>query len=358
MTTPPPWSEYPPATAPYSGHPEYPAPPPGPFPGPSPGPFAGPFPGPFAGPPPRPVNTLAIASLVCAFLFAPLGIVFGHLSLSQIRKTGEDGHGLAVAGLVLSYLITVFTALAVVLATLFFLVLARSVGDAVNDMNTRTPYAAPAPAATALPPFAPPAMLGANCQYPATPEPASKPVTAPRAGRVPTEPPSVSASMSTNRGNIGLQLDNRTSPCTVNSFASLAQQGYFDGTPCHRLAASADFGALQCGDPTGSGTGGPGYRFPNEYPSNQYRLSDPALKNPVVYPRGTLAMANVGPGTNGSQFFLVYRDSSLPPTYTVFGSIDATGLATLDAIASTGVADGGDDGKPASGVTITTIRLD
>ena len=66
---------------------------------------------------------------------------------------------------------------------------------------------------------------------------------------------------------------------------------------------------LQCGDPSGTGTGGPGYRFPNEYPTNQYRLTDPALKTPVLYPRGTLAMANAGPGTNGSQFFLVYEDS-------------------------------------------------
>ena len=73
---------------------------------------------------------------------------------------------------------------------------------------------------------------------------------------------------------------------------------------------------LQCGDPSGTGTGGPGYRFPNEYPTDQYRLTDPALETPVVYPRGTLAMANAGPGTNGSQFFLVYEDSLLPPTYT------------------------------------------
>ena len=84
---------------------------------------------------------------------------------------------------------------------------------------------------------------------------------------------------------------------------------------------------LQCGDPSGTGTGGPGYRFPNEYPTNQYRLADPAMDVPVLYPRGTLVMANAGPGTNGSQFFLVYRDSILPPTYTVFGTIDDTALA-------------------------------
>ena len=77
---------------------------------------------------------------------------------------------------------------------------------------------------------------------------------------------------------------------------------------------------LQCGDPKGDGTGGPGYQFANEYPTNQYLPDDPALSQPLVYPRGTLAMANAGPGTNGSQFFIVYKDSQLPPNYTVFGT--------------------------------------
>ena len=111
-------------------------------------------------------------------------------------------------------------------------------------------------------------------------------------------------------------------------------------------------------DPSADGTGGPGYRFPNEYPTNQYRLSDPAVQRPVVYPRGTVAMANAGPGTNGSQFFLVYEDSLLPPTYTVFGTVDTTGLATLDAIAAGGTADGSDDGKPATPVTIKSASVD
>ena len=144
--------------------------------------------------------------------------------------------------------------------------------------------------------------------------------------------------MTTNQGNIGLQLDNAKAPCTVNSFASLAQQGYFNDTPCHRLTTSPGLSVLQCGDPTGQGTGGPGYGFANEYPTNQYRPDDPALQQPVVYPRGTLAMANAGArATNGSQFFLVYKDSQLPPNYTAFGTIDATGLATLDKIAAAGV---------------------
>src|SRR3954465_8050214 len=191
------------------------------------------------------------------------------------------------------------------------------------------------PTPGALPPFAAPANLGANCQYPASQEKASKPTKPPRTGKIPTDPAQVSASMSTNQGNLGLQLDNGKAPCTVNSFASLAQQDYFADTPCHRLT-SGGLAVLQCGDPTGKGTGGPGYEFANEYPTNQFQPDDPQLQNPVTYPRGTLAMANAGPGTNGSQFFLVYKDSQLPPGYTVFGKIDDTGLATLEQIAARG----------------------
>jgi peptidyl-prolyl cis-trans isomerase B (cyclophilin B) len=170
--------------------------------------------------------------------------------------------------------------------------------------------------------------------------------------------------MATNQGNIGLQLDNAKAPCTVNSFASLAQQGFFNDTPCHRLTTGDGLSVLQCGDPSGKGSGGPGYQFANEYPTDQYQPDDPGLQNPVLYPRGTLAMANAGPGTNGSQFFLVYKDSQLPPDYTAFGTIDQTGLATLDKIAAAGVAGTGpdgkplQDGKPATDVTITSIRLD
>ncbi|MGB3351521.1 MAG: peptidylprolyl isomerase [Mycobacterium sp.] len=209
-----------------------------------------------------------------------------------------------------------------------------------------------------LPAFQAPEGLGGDCQYPESAEAASKPNTAPRTGRVPTEPAEISASMATNQGNLGLLLDNGKSPCTVNSFASLAQQGYFNDTPCHRLTTSESLAVLQCGDPTGDGTGGPGYQFANEYPTNQYQPDDPALMQPVLYPRGTLAMANAGPGTNGSQFFLVFRDSQLPPNYTVFGTIDETGLATLDKIAAEGTVDGGPDGPPKLDVNITSIALD
>jgi peptidyl-prolyl cis-trans isomerase B (cyclophilin B) len=225
---------------------------------------------------------------------------------------------------------------------------------------TTTPTSATSAAPSApgqLPAFTAPANLGANCQYPPA-ETASKPNNPPRAGKVPTDPAKVSASMATNQGNIGLELDNAKSPCTVNSFASLAQQGFFNDTPCHRLTTSEGLAVLQCGDPTGQGSGGPGYQFDNEYPTNQFQPDDPKLQEPVLYPRGTLAMANAGPGTNGSQFFLVYKDSMLPPNYTVFGTIDQTGLATLDKIAAAGTADRGEDGKPKNDVQVKSILLD
>jgi peptidyl-prolyl cis-trans isomerase B (cyclophilin B) len=228
---------------------------------------------------------------------------------------------------------------------------------ASSSPESTTP-AGPAPSAPPLPAFKPSAEVGANCQYPVSPEPAAKQVKPPRTGKVPTDPAQVSVSMVTNQGHIGLMLANNESPCTVNSFASLVGQKYFDNTKCHRLTTSPGLGVLQCGDPKGEGTGGPGYQFANEYPTDQYPPNDPKAQQPVLYPRGTLAMANAGPGTNGSQFFMVYKDSQLPPQYTVFGTIQPDGLATLDKIAKAGVAGGGEDGAPASEVTITSVLLD
>jgi peptidyl-prolyl cis-trans isomerase B (cyclophilin B) len=213
-----------------------------------------------------------------------------------------------------------------------------------------------------LPPFNPPAGLGSTCQYQPTPnEPAAKTVTgAPRTGPIDTKPPNdkVPASITTNQGPIGAMLNNAQAPCTVNSFAFLAQQGYFNGTKCHRLTTGPSLFVLQCGDPKGDGTGGPGYQFADEYPSNQYPPDDPARTQAVVYPRGTLAMANAGPGTNGSQFFIVYKNSELPPNYTVFGKVDDKDMGVIDKIAAAGTVDGAPDGKPKTDVVITSARVD
>jgi peptidyl-prolyl cis-trans isomerase B (cyclophilin B) len=155
----------------------------------------------------------------------------------------------------------------------------------------------------------------------------------------------VAATIATSAGDIGISLDQANAPCAAASFVHLATTGFFNGTPCHRETASPGLSVLQCGDPTGTGTGGPGYAFPTQ------------VTGAETYGRGTLAMANAGAGTDGSQFFLVYADSQLPPSYTVFGTIDEAGLGVLDAIAAKGIEGGATDGAPAEPVTLTTVTV-
>jgi peptidyl-prolyl cis-trans isomerase B (cyclophilin B) len=224
-----------------------------------------------------------------------------------------------------------------------------------------TPASGPLAGVPPLPEFKASADVGADCEYPLAPQPAGRPVDPPQSGKVSTDPAQARVSIVTNRGPIGLLLTGDQSPCTVNSFVSLAKQKFFDNTHCHRLTTSPTLGVLQCGDPNGDGTGGPGYQFANEYPTDQYQPDDPKAHQPVVYPRGTVAMAspgaNTGQGTNGSQFILVYKNSRLPPEYTVFGKLDAVGLATLSSIAKAGVTGGGQDGPPVADVTIESLGL-
>ncbi|MDJ0395498.1 peptidylprolyl isomerase [Rhodococcus sp. G-MC3] len=193
----------------------------------------------------------------------------------------------------------------------------------------------------------------ASCEYPEA-APAIKENTPPGTEGVSTAG-TVDVAITTSQGAIGLTLDRSEAPCTVNSFTSLASQSYFDNTVCHRLTTTEGLAVLQCGDPSGKGNRGPGYEFANEYPSTAYPAGDPALSRPIVYPRGTVAMANAGPDTNGSQFFLVYADSVLPPQYTVFGTISDEGLDTLDAVAAGGVSTPGDDGAPKLPVVLETV---
>ena len=149
------------------------------------------------------------------------------------------------------------------------------------------------------------------------------------------------AHLTTNLGVIDLQLNSAAAPCTVNNFRSLAHFKYFNNTTCHRLTTKGIY-VLQCGDPTGTGTGGPGYQF-----------TDENLKG-ATYPKGTVAMANSGPGTNGSQFFLVYKDTQLDPNYTPFGTI-TKGLDIIEKVAAAGATPDG-DGKPKMAIKILTAR--
>ncbi len=244
----------------------------------------------------------------------------------------------------------VVTVLVVVLAAVGIYALTSAWGGP----DDATPAAAAPPAGdgpdtsglptVALPkrPTALPASV--DCTYPRAPEPAAKPVNPPAAGATPAQG-TVTADLQTSAGPIDLTLDRALAPCTVKSFASLAQQGYFDGTSCHRLTTSPGLQVLQCGDPSGSGRGGPGYSFADEvFPG-------------LTYGRGLLAMANAGPNTNGSQFFMIYGDAQLPPNYTVFGSIGTAGLATLDKVAKGGESVGSGDGLPSIPVEIQRTTL-
>ena len=168
--------------------------------------------------------------------------------------------------------------------------------------------------------------------------------------------------LETNHGDIPVVLERAKAPCTVLSFEYLTRAKYFDGTDCHRLTAyttpPAALSVLQCGDPLGTGWGDPGYAFEDELDSARALENWPGFPDGSrkLYPRGTLAMANGGPDTNGSQFFLVYADSRLRPDYTVFGHVTEEGMKVLDTIAAGGIDPGTEgteqDGAPALGVTI------
>jgi peptidyl-prolyl cis-trans isomerase B (cyclophilin B) len=176
------------------------------------------------------------------------------------------------------------------------------------------------------------------------------PPAARKVGTPPAKPDlkaSYQATIKTNRGSIVIKLLNSKAPCTVNSFVYLASKNYFNNTPCPRLVTTGLY-VLQCGDPTGTGTGGPGYRFADENLTG------------AKYPAATVAMAHSSaPATNGSQFFLVYKNTPLPPQYTPFGTI-VSGLSVLQRIAKAGVAPpmnpyGG--GHPKEKVTIESVTI-
>lgn len=159
------------------------------------------------------------------------------------------------------------------------------------------------------------------------------------------------ATVATNQGDLTLELDGAAAPQAVASFVSLAQDGFFDQTDCHRVTTSGIF-VLQCGDPQGDGTGGPGYSFG---PIENAPADD-------VYPAGTLAMARRGGDAEsmGSQFFIVYQDSTIPSDsaggYTVFGRV-VDGLDIVDRVAEAGIITGGTDGRPALSVIVNEVSV-
>ena len=171
-------------------------------------------------------------------------------------------------------------------------------------------------------------------------------------GTPPTSAPSAGTqtmTITTNLGVIAVTIDDAKVPCTAASFTYLASKRFFDNTPCYRLTTT-DIFVLQCGDPTGTGSGGPAYQFDDE--------NLPSVTHPP-YPRGVLAMANAGPNTNGSQFFIVYGDSDLPPNYAVVGTV-VRGLDIVDTVAAGGVVpstDSPNEGPPKTPVTVTSLTM-
>ncbi|MGQ7297679.1 peptidylprolyl isomerase [Quadrisphaera sp. KR29] len=201
--------------------------------------------------------------------------------------------------------------------------------------------------------------VSASLPADACPPPTSSPTVTPSEGGTAPDPSVAQArtwtgTIDTSCGPIGVELDGAAAPQAVASFVTLAQQGFFGGTPCHRLTTAGIY-VLQCGDPTGTGTGGPGYTFG---PVENAPSDD-------VYPAGTIAMARQGGNgdSQGSQFFLVYQDSTIPSDsaggYTVFGRI-TSGLDVVQRVADAGVggtSSGSTDGTPTTPISIEQVTL-
>lgn len=182
----------------------------------------------------------------------------------------------------------------------------------------------------------------AQCSYPADGEPV-RAVDPPTKNNVLTEG-SVEVTLKMTAGDVKITMNRAATPCTVNSFLSLAEQGFYDDTDCHRLVDTGIF-ILQCGDPSGTGKGGPGYTIPDE------------LTGKETYPRGTVAMANRGVAdTGGSQFFLVWADTPLSPNYTVFGHLDEASIEVVGGIAAQGV-DATNNTSPIAEAHITQVVM-
>lgn len=149
------------------------------------------------------------------------------------------------------------------------------------------------------------------------------------------------AVMETSAGRITIALNAKETPITVNNFVYLSRKGFYNGSPFHRVIPTF---MIQGGSPKGDGIGGPGYSFADEPFTGEYT-------------RGTVAMANAGPHTNGSQFFIMHADYGLQPDYVIFGKV-TEGMSVVDAIATAPtVQDGRENSKPVSPVTITSITI-
>ncbi len=181
------------------------------------------------------------------------------------------------------------------------------------------------------------------CSYPESGTAAKQ--VSPPSNLSPLNSGTVDVTMVLNGKDVPMTLNRAAAPCGVNSFLSLAQQGFYNDTNCHRLTKSDRLNILQCGDPTGQGNGGPGYSFASETTGSE------------TYPVGTVALANAGPSTTGSQFFIVYGNTTIDPSYTILGTVTGDGMAVIQDIATQGVQHNAQDGAPVAAATISSIAV-
>jgi len=211
-----------------------------------------------------------------------------------------------------------------------------------------------------------PSTEAAACSY----APADPANTNLRDVGVPPEPDGstdpVVLDVASTQGAFQMTLDPVAAPCATNSMKYLAENAFFDGSPCHRLVNSEVFGVLQCGDPTGSGAGGPTYSYTSE-PNSVASLAPAPDGATAIYPRGSVAMAQGGqPPTIGSQFFICFQDTQLPPDYTLVGTI-TSGMEVIEAVAAAGndgSFEANPDGSPGPGggapltpISLTTVTV-
>jgi peptidyl-prolyl cis-trans isomerase B (cyclophilin B) len=240
-------------------------------------------------------------------------------------------------------------AIAVIAAVVLSVVATSGSSSSKTPAASSTGSAAPSASASAT------SSAAANpLKYEASGTSAVKGITIPTFDAATAEK-TYTVTLTTNRGNIVLSLDGKAAPYTVDSFVYLASKGYFNNSKCHRLVWSSGLYMLQCGDPTGTGQGGPGYTIPDE---NLASLGAANSSGTVTYKAGTIAMANTGqPHTGGSQFFLVGENTTaLNPAYTPFGTI-TQGLNILQSIGAAGAeaADSNGTTAPKDATTIEKV---
>lgn len=226
----------------------------------------------------------------------------------------------------------------VALAAVLALVFVMTRGDDKKDELAAEPTPPATPTAPATPA---PVACGAKEPPPPSKQSFDKepPLTIDKAK-------SYTANLKTSCGPISFSMDAAKAPRTVNSLTFLAGKKFYDGTICHRMTATPGLAVLQCGDPEGTGGGGPGYSIAEENLTG------------ATYKRGTVAMAKAqAPGSTGSQFFLVVKDSQLPPEYTVVGQMTPDSLKVLDKIHALGIAGGAEDGAPTARVYLESFTV-